>query len=223
MDMGSACLHSAKAVPGTITAGYVFSNAFFDMKPFETVLRELLQPITDASITFIKFEKNTASAEPVLQVLGELCSLPEEAGYELHCVELIFKLWRMLLRYICSNKAGIACRTAGDSKEQRLKALVSFVHAHYAETITVADMAKHIGVSRTECFRCFQSILQKTPVEYLTQYRLSMAAALLLNTKRPIAEIAECCGFQSPSYFTKTFREHYGKTPKAYRLDTENI
>lgn len=216
--IGSACLHSAKAEPGTVAAGYVFSNAFFNMKPFETVLRELLQPITDAAITYIKFEKDASSAEHILQTLCTLCHLPEEeTGHELHCVELVMKLWRLLLQYILSNESHIPRRTIEDSREQRLKALVSYIHAHYSEPITVEDMAKHIGISRTECFRCFQNILRKTPVEYLTEYRLSMAATLLLNTKRPIADVADACGFQSPSYFGKIFREHYGKTPKEYR------
>lgn len=216
--IGSACLHSAKAEPGTIAAGYVFSNAFFNMKPFETVLKKLLQPIADASVTYIKLEKETASAEPLLQVLKELCSLPEdEIGHELHCAELVFRLWRLLLQYIHSDQSAVAHRTVNDSKEQRLKAIVSFVHAHYSEPITVEDMAKHVGISRTECFRCFQSVLQKTPVEYLTEYRLSMAAAMLVNTGRTVADIAEACGFQSASYFGKLFRAHYGKTPKEHR------
>lgn len=166
----------------------------------------------------IKFEKETASAESLLQVLRELCSLPEdEIGHELHCVELVFKLWRLLLQYIHSDQSAVAHRTVNDSKEQRLNALVSFVHAHYSEPITVEDMAKHISISRTECFRCFQRILQKTPVEYLTEYRLSMAAAMLVNTGRTVADIAESCGFQSASYFGKLFRERYKKHPKHIR------
>lgn len=216
--IGSACLHSAKAMPGTVAAGYVFSNAFFNMKPFEKVLRELLQPITDAAITYIKFEKEAASAEHILQTLSNLCHLPEdETGHELHCVELVLKLWRLLLQYILINESQIPRRTIEDSKEQRLKALVSYIHAHYSEPVTVETMAKHIGISRTECFRCFQSILRKTPVEYLTGYRLSMAASLLVNTQRTVSDIAESCGFPSQSYFGKLFRTHYGKTPKEYQ------
>ena len=219
--IGAACLHSAKATPGTVAAGYVFSNAFFNIKPFEKVLRELLQPITDASITYIKFEKDAQSAAHILQTLNDLCHLPEEeTGHELHCVELVLKLWRLLLQYILSNESQISRRITEDSREQRLKALVSYIHAHYSEPITVEDMAKHIGISRTECFRCFQRILKKTPMEYVTEYRLSMSSALLLNTQRPVADIAEACGFQSPSYFGKLFREAYGKTPKDYRKDS---
>ena len=220
--IGSACLHSARAIPGTVAGGYVFSNAFFNMKPFETVLRDILQPITDAAITYILFGKNNDAAQPVLQTLRDLCEIPEaEAERELHCVELVFKLWRMLLQYLRGNGSVVCQQSVGDTKTQRAKEIVSFIHAHFAESVTVEAIARHIGISRTECFRCCQSILKKTPVEYLTEYRLAMAAALLVNTQRSVADIAAACGFQSQSYFGKMFRVQYGKTPKAYRRESE--
>lgn len=216
--IAAARLHSAKAMPGTVAAGYVFSNTFFNMKPFETVLQKTLAPVTNADITYIRLERANSSAIPVLQALEELRGLPEEeTGYELHRVEQVFRLWRMLLQLVRSNDAEISRREAENSREQRLKDLVSYIYAHYSEPISVEAMARYAGVSRTECFRCFQSILGKTPIEYLTEHRLSVAATLLLNTRRPIADIAEACGFQSPGYFGKLFREVYGKTPKEYR------
>lgn len=213
------CLHSAKAIcSGTKTAGAVFSNAFFNIKPFETVLQDLLQPIINFNITHIKFHKEEEKSTEILTLLYTLSHLStKETGYMLHCMELVFKLWRLLLVFITLEETQLQVKPIHDLKEQRLKELLSYIHAHYGEHITIEDMIKHTNISRTECFRCFQSILSKTPIQYLTDYRLSIAAMLLVTTQRPLSDIIYSCGFHNPSYFGKLFKEQYGTTPKKYR------
>lgn len=76
----------------------------------------------------------------------------------------------------------------------RLKEVLSYIHAHIQEPLKVEDIAQAANISRTECFRCFQIILQKTPQEYITGYCIAQASAMLLNTRRTIADIAACLG-----------------------------
>lgn len=83
--------------------------------------------------------------------------------------------------------------------------------------ISIDDMAKTACISRTECFRCFREILNKTPSEYLNEYRLAMAATLLSDTDKTLSDICYSCGFKSPSYFGKRFKERSGMSPKKYR------
>ena len=71
--------------------------------------------------------------------------------------------------------------------------------------------------NKRDCFRCFRALLGQTPTEYLTQYRLSMAAHLLLNTDHSLSSISEQCGFNTVSYFGKLFRKVYGTSPDRYR------
>ena len=98
-----------------------------------------------------------------------------------------------------SVRARAAASPATGAREQRLKEMVSYVRAHFRERITVEDLARHACVSRTECFRCFQSVMGKSPMAYIAEYRLSMAAMLLANTRQSVAEIALSCGFCSPA------------------------
>ena len=145
-----------------------------------------------------------------------------ETGYELHLIESACKIWRFLIeRASLEKKAKIS--SANKVQEQRVKAVLSFIHAHYGEHICIDDMAKASAISRTECFRCFQTVLGKSPVEYLTEYRLSMATTMLVNSERTLSEISNLCGFNSPSYFGKLFRKRCGLSPKKYRKQTQNF
>ena len=61
--------------------------------------------------------------------------------------------------------------------------------------------------------RVFKEITCITINHYITQVRLEKAKELLLEDELSIADIAEACGFQSLSYFTKTYKKHYGHSP----------
>ena len=222
--VGSGFLHSVKAlVPGTVMAGFVFSNAFFNIKPFETVMHNLIQPLVDYRISHVKFCKEDKDVHEILSAMDILCHIPkEEPRYELHCIEYVFRLWRLILDYITQIQDTFSANIPDTSREQRLKQMVSYIHAHYNDSLTIDDIAKYAGISRTECFRCFQGILHKTPTEYLTDYRLSMAGMLLTTTNCSLTDISESCGFSSPSYFGKKFKERYGISPKKYTKTSDN-
>ncbi len=72
------------------------------------------------------------------------------------------------------------------------------------------------GLSERECNRCFRKTVQITPIEYLNQFRIRMAAQMLVHTDQSILSIADFCGFQSASYFGKVFKKITGKTPYEY-------
>ncbi len=131
-------------------------------------------------------------------------------------MELICRIWRALLRRRVPDSRS---RQTEDMRrqDQRVKEILSFLHTHFQEPLRIHDIARAAAVSRTECFRCFQTVLGKSPGEYLTEYRLSAAASLMIRSEKPLAEIAHLCGFRSPSYFGKVFREKCGIPPGKFR------
>ena len=73
-------------------------------------------------------------------------------------------------------------------------------------------------ISERECLRCFQKMLQISPIQYLLKYRVMQGAKMLLeDPAASISEAAVRCGFDSPSNFTKMFRRFYNCTPREYR------
>lgn len=103
------------------------------------------------------------------------------------------------------------------TREQRLKSMLTFIHTHYSEPITLGEIADSASVSTTECLRCFRDGLKQSPIRYTKDYRLRIAAVYLRMTDWPVSEIGSRCGFQEMGYFACEFRKRYGMPPGAYR------
>lgn len=102
-------------------------------------------------------------------------------------------------------------------QERRLRDILVFIHSHYAEKITLDDLASAVFISKSEVLRCFKNITGQSPFEYLKNYRLRNAAYMIQNTSYSIHTICGLCGFEDHSYFSKCFKENYGCSPRDYK------
>jgi AraC-like DNA-binding protein len=100
---------------------------------------------------------------------------------------------------------------------QELLPAVQYIEKHFAEPVSMAEMARLVGLSATHFNRRFRKLLRMTPQEYLRSVRIQEARRLLTSTSRELADIAVAVGFTDQSHFTRRFRETTGMTPKAYR------
>lgn len=83
-------------------------------------------------------------------------------------------------------------------------------------SLTVEDLSKELGLSRSQLFRKFKTETSHSPNEFIKVIRLKHALTLLSERKLNITEISYEAGFSSPSHFISTFKKHYGKPPKEY-------
>jgi len=102
-------------------------------------------------------------------------------------------------------------------KSQRMRQMLSFIHLHYAEKITLEDIARAGQLSRSECCRYFKRILKTTPLNYVIDYRIQQSLALLQQEESNVTEVAYQVGFYSTSYFIEKFRKSMNMTPLAYK------
>src|SRR5699024_587192 len=101
--------------------------------------------------------------------------------------------------------------------EDRVQIILNYIHANYSKNITLDDLAMVANVSKSEVLRCFKSIINISPIKYLKNFRLQNAAYMLKNSSYSIQTIYELCGFDSNSYFSKSFKEIYLCSPREYR------
>ena len=99
----------------------------------------------------------------------------------------------------------------------RMQKMIGFIQEHYAEDVSLQDIANSASISRSEASRCFQSYLHTSPVSYLLKYRVERSMQLLRDSNMTVEAVALECGFSSSAYFCKLFRSHTGMTPKQYR------
>ena len=83
--------------------------------------------------------------------------------------------------------------------------------------ITISEIADRVDFSESHFMRYFKENMGTSFVDYLRDYRLTMAARLLLVSDENILSIAEEVGFDNLSYFNRAFKKKYGVTPRDYR------
>lgn len=139
-----------------------------------------------------------------------------ESRYELLVLESLVSIWRNLLTIF--SKQELPPEDDGKHlREQRMRTMVDYIHQHFSQPISIQDIARSSGISKSECFRCFAGMSNMTPLEYLNEIRLLHACRLLTTTTQSVSEICYATGFSGASYFSKRFKEQYGVTPKEYR------
>ena len=79
--------------------------------------------------------------------------------------------------------------------------------------VSVEDLAADMNLSRVQLYRKVKAVTGSSPVELLRTARLNRAYQMLLTTDKSVSEVAYAVGFTAPSYFTKCFKEEYGKVP----------
>ncbi len=105
-----------------------------------------------------------------------------------------------------------------DAKQlETMRRMTGYIQKSYPEKILLSDIAAAGYVSRSSCSSIFKRYLNKTPMEYLTEYRIARSCELLSVGELSITEIANRCGFCGSSYFTETFRKCMNCTPTEYR------
>jgi AraC family transcriptional regulator of arabinose operon len=90
-----------------------------------------------------------------------------------------------------------------------------------AERISVAELARRVRLSPSRLAHAFAAQLGETPMRFLERCRIDRAKQLLIATARPIADIAEDCGFADPFHFSTRFRRLVGLSPRDFRKRPE--
>lgn len=100
--------------------------------------------------------------------------------------------------------------------QERLRTIHAFVEERYATRITLAEMAEQCHLGREAFCRYFKKETGSTFVTFLNQYRISHARRMLL-AGHTVSEACFACGFESLSYFNRTFKAIAGQTPSGFR------
>ena len=93
-----------------------------------------------------------------------------------------------------------------------VKAAIRFIREHYSEKITLDRLARAVCADKYALCREFSRFTGQTIVTYLNHYRCMMASAAMASGC-PVAETARLCGFESTSFFTRTFKKYMGFLP----------
>jgi AraC-like DNA-binding protein len=102
-------------------------------------------------------------------------------------------------------------------RDREIAAALEELHANPAAPWRIEDLAARVGLSRATLARRFTALTGQPPMAYLTWWRLTTAARLLLDTDLPLPSIAAKAGYGSPFAFSHAFKRQFGVAPGGYR------
>ena len=102
-------------------------------------------------------------------------------------------------------------------RDERVERALELLTSDIAKRWTVELLARAVGLSRPVLAERFLRVLGLSPMRYLSQQRMQVAAALLLGTDASLAEVAARIGYQSEFAFNRAFKRHFQVPPGVYR------
>ena len=118
----------------------------------------------------------------------------------------------ILTDHVCSRNE-ICIRTADN---ERVKRALVYLRDNFSQKISLEDISRSVLCDKYTLCRDFKKYTGQTVFENLNRYRC-IKAAELLNDGKSVAEAALLCGFESFSFFTKTFKKYMGSLPSEYK------
>ncbi|OPH58918.1 hypothetical protein BC351_21490 [Paenibacillus ferrarius] len=136
-----------------------------------------------------------------------------------HMIETLPSLPLIKQKILALNKEVACSPVENPLLRKEIQAAIAYIEQHYAEDITVAQVADVLHLSSNYLSNLFKMETGMRFVEYVNRCRIRKAKLLLRDVSLKVYEVAEKTGFQETSYFCKVFKELEGKTVKEYRCE----
>ncbi|MBE7068280.1 MAG: AraC family transcriptional regulator [Clostridiales bacterium] len=104
-----------------------------------------------------------------------------------------------------------------DVENQTVKDIIALLQDAVYDNVTLDEISQQLRYGKTYLSGLFKANVHCSIMQYYISLKLTEAKKLLKNTFMPITEISEKLHYDSPSYFCKIFKKHYGISPKQYR------
>jgi len=148
-------------------------------------------------------------------------SVVETARRRVGAATVLAKLSELLFvetirRYVEDLPDGETSWLAG-LRNPHVASALAFLHRRPEHAWTVEELARKVGLSRTALAERFMHYLGRPPIQYLTRWRLTLAADRLRDRTASIGRVAEQVGYDSEASFTRAFKRTFGLPPAAWR------
>ncbi len=192
-------------------------------------LIEATVPLTDngAVIGYVMFGQITDEREKgeLVEKLKIICSQYSERDVEAEIKNIKYKSEKQIL---AASKILEACTSyillkdmVRRSGKQLIEQVEKHVDEHMSEVVNVESLCKALNISRTRLYEATSQFTSGGVASFVRHRRLERAKKLITTTDIPVSEISYKVGFSDYNYFLKSFKKHYGKSPKTIRKETQ--
>ena len=200
-------IHFGGGGPLTTLVSGSFGISTFEAPIISTILPRFLH---------LRLEQNRSRAfQSILDILAAETAQP---GVAPSCLTSLYELMFVyaIRAYASSSEAPPKGWLAAMSDKHLSKAIQA-MHSSLDESWSVESLAREACMSRSAFALKFRSVLGQTPLEYLTQWRMYRAGAMIRSKNTSFSEVASAVGYGSESSFSRVFRREMGAAPREYR------
>ena len=94
---------------------------------------------------------------------------------------------------------------------------MEYVRANYDKKLSLDEIARNAFLSKAYLSSIFKEEIGESLTNYINRVRIEKSKVLLLDKEVSLIDIANLCGFEDQSYFTRVFKKMVGISPKKYR------
>lgn len=127
--------------------------------------------------------------------------------------EKIYCFFRMLKILKISSKSQ---NKKSPSTPKELTSIIEYINSHIYEDIKITDICKALYISQSTVERRFKEHLKMSPVEFIRQKKMVLAAEML-KSGESVTNVGQTVGYADNSHFIKLFKRYYGVTPYQYK------
>ncbi|WP_294372210.1 AraC family transcriptional regulator [uncultured Clostridium sp.] len=222
-------LHCIESRDAYSESAVVFDLNMLSFDIMDSVEMKLIQPMLNGNLKLLPvlyvdnkcFKLISSEYEKILNTFqneGSLSQMVE--GNLIEKISSQMKIKAALLNILAilyENGMIIKNNEHRDYKVEYIKTIISYIKDNYGEKIYIKDMAKQINMNEQYFCRFFKSMIGKSPIEYLNEYRIKEIEKLLISTDRKIMDICLECGFNNMGNFINIFKKLTGMSPIKYR------
>lgn len=180
----------------------------------QRIEKNYISPVLmNRSFPYRVLHASVAAEKRILDNIHTLYFNLDKETPELHIQSAFCQIWMDLY----SSAPEMPQTSPGSLQLSCVKNMVKFIQDNYKKKLTLNDIALAGNVCKSKCCSLFRRYLNRTPIEYITNYRLQKSIELMTLTDMNMTEICFEVGFAGTSYYSETFRRFYGCSPTEYR------
>ncbi len=111
----------------------------------------------------------------------------------------------------------LIAQTGSEGSSDDFNAIAKSIGANLREPYSLASLSAQYNIGERTMTRLFLKNFKRTPIQYIIDLRMKYAVRMLSLNTSTVKDIASDCGFNSVSYFIRTFKKHFGVSPCEYR------
>ncbi|MFV5687714.1 two-component regulator propeller domain-containing protein [Flavobacterium sp. ZT3R25] len=204
----------------------------------DLIVSDVMMPVMDGIELTHNLKSNASTSHiPVILLTARTSFMHKMAGFETGADDYITKpfnesLLRARIKNILKNRArlheifrsedfmSIGDLTKNKSDLEFLQNLGQLIEENIDCTdFSVNVVVKHLGMSHSVIYKKLKVLTGLSLVEYIREYKLKKAKQLLLKKENTVAEVSYLVGYSDRKYFSKLFKERFGKNPSSYLND----